>query len=173
MSATPPIAHQFLLCGSVIAGLLSVGCGKQTSPAPTGPQTKGNVNPATNSPAVKKKDTTPPKDSNDPLLKAIRGKGGLKAALESLGAAFTFDAETKLTRLSLDEVALTDDALTEIGKQTKLESLYLFDTKITDAGLKHLENLAALRILYLPGTGVTDGGVAALEKALPQCVICR
>lgn len=164
-------APYFVPGAIAIAGLIwIVACGKQ-SPTPPDPSAKPTSSSDANGSTTKPKVNEVPKNSNDPLLKAIREKGDLKAALETLKAKFTFDAENYLTHLSLDEVEVTDDALIAIGKQTKLEALYLFNTKITDAGLKPLEGLASLRILYLPGTGVTFGGVAALEKALPQCVV--
>ena len=166
-------APYFVPGAIAIAGLIwIVACGKQ-SPTPPDPSAKPTSSSDANGSTTKPKVNEVPKNSNDPLLKAIREKGNLKTALESLGADFTFDAENNLTHLSLDEVEVTNDALIELGKYSKLEALFLFSTKVTDAGLNPLEGLTALRILYLPGTGVSNSGVTALEKALPECVICR
>ena len=148
--------------GIIIAGLVAVGCGGSQENSVSEPE-RERTNPTPTQPAA----------TLNPLLKAIRERGNLKAALESLNADAIFDAENNLVSLALDEVAVSDDAMKVIGQQTKLRSLFLYNTQVTDAGLKHLTDLTELRILYLAGTAVTDVGAAELEQALPNCVIRR
>jgi hypothetical protein len=137
---------------------------EETYPTPKPPATPN----ASAQPNPKSK---PPKNSNDPLLNAIQDQGSLKAALETLQADASFDAEGQLYRLGLDRLPITDAALSVIAQQTQLRALYLFDTKITDAGLKQLEGLKELKILMLTGSQVSSAGVDALRTALPNCVI--
>ncbi len=115
--------------------------------------------------------STPPNNSEDSLLNAIRDQDSLKAALESLIADVTFGTEGNLIRLGLDSLPITDDALSVIAKKTHLRALYLCDTKISDAGLTQLERLKELKFLMLTGSLVSSAGADALQMALPNCVI--
>jgi hypothetical protein len=102
---------------------------------------------------------------------------------------------TKLRKLQLSDVLVTDDGLTYVKQLSNLESLALNRTQITDAGLRdiedltrltelnliqtkvtnvglvHLKRLTSLRELFLGGTQVTDEGVKKLQQALPDCRI--
>ena len=126
---------------------------------------------STNAPTQPKLKGNPPRNSGDPLLKAIRDQANLKSALESLHADATFDSEGNLFRLGLDSLPVTNDALPVIAKQTRLRALYLFDTKISEAGLKQLAGLKELKILMLTGSPVTSSGIDQLQMSLPNCVI--
>ena len=136
-----------IIIGSVIIAMLVVGgiIWNQRHSDPAFGMEESNPTPNANAqPNPKSK---PPKNSNDPLLNAIQDQGSLKAALETLQADASFDAEGQLYRLGLDRLP------------------------ITDAGLKQLEGLKELKILMLTGSQVSSAGVDALRTALPNCVI--
>ena len=128
-----------------------------------------------NVPSTNMPPTSPqiPAQTSDPLLRAIRQTGSLKAALASLGVDHRFDAGGNLLWIGLGNLKVGDDALAQLTGETKIHALYLYDTSVTDAGLKHLAGLSGLRILLLTASPVTDAGVAELEAALPDCVVIR
>jgi Leucine-rich repeat (LRR) protein len=68
---------------------------------------------------------------------------------------------TKLRRLGLADIKLTDDGLRRIEGLATLEILFLMENPITDAGLDHLRRMTKLQELGLGQTKVTDAG---LEK---------
>ena len=146
---------------------------KGASNAPARTNTTPRSVPSTNTPPTPT--TTPqlPAQTNDPLLRAIRQTGSLKAALASLGVDHRFDAGGNLLWLGLGNLKVGDDALAQLTGETKIHALYLYDTSVTDAGLKHIAGLSGLRILLLTASPVTDAGVAELEAALPDCVVIR
>ena len=172
-----PISRKAILIGSIlVTQVVIVGCDsdKDNSHSNSDHENK-NLTPeqpvTTNAPPQPKLKGNPPRNSGDPLLKAIRDQANLKSALESLHADATFDSEGNLLRLGLDSLPVTNDALPVIAKQTRLRALYLFDTKISDAGLKQLASLKELKILMLTGSPVTRSGVDQLQMSLPNCVI--
>ncbi len=61
---------------------------------------------------------------------------------------------------------ITDKGMESIAK-TKISRLFIARVAITDAGLKHLESMTTLRSLTLKDTDVTTEGLEALQKALP------
>jgi hypothetical protein len=71
----------------------------------------------------------------------------------------------------LNQNAITDAGLENIGNLTRLTDLMLRDTPTTDAGLKHLEQLHRLRMLDLTGTNTTEAAVQELQSKLPHCKI--
>lgn len=66
--------------------------------------------------------------------------------------------------LKLDDAAITDAAMIEIGKLTNLTRLQLSRTNITDKGLAALQDLQQLQSLNLVGTKVTGEGVLQIKK---------
>jgi Leucine-rich repeat (LRR) protein len=70
---------------------------------------------------------------------------------------------TKLRRLGLADVKLTDAGLKRIEDLTTLEILFLMENPITDAGLDHLQKMTKLKELGLGQTGITDAGLERLK----------
>ena len=172
-----PASRNTILIGSILLALwIIVGCdsGENNSYSDSDRE-NNNLTPeqsaSTYAPSQPNLKSNPPRNSGDPLLKAIRDQGNLKSALESLHADATFDSEGNLLRLGLDSLPVTNDALPVIAKQTRLRALYLFDTNISDAGLKQLASLKDLKILMLTGSPVTSSGIDQLQMSLPNCVI--
>lgn len=66
--------------------------------------------------------------------------------------------------LKLDDAAITDAAMDEIGKLPNLTRLQLSRTNITDKGIATLQDLQQLQSLNLVGTKVTTEGVLQLNK---------
>ncbi len=79
-------------------------------------------------------------------------------------------AAPKFSELWLEDTAIDDNDLREIGKIPGLRWLILSGTKVTDAGLAHLHGLQKLETLWLDRTGVTDDGVLGLA-GLPKMSI--
>ncbi|MCI0680508.1 MAG: protein kinase [Gemmataceae bacterium] len=77
----------------------------------------------------------------------------------------------RLKALALDGV--TDAGLKQLAGLKCLQYLHIRAANVTDVGLKDLAALEGLRGLDLRDTKVTDAGVATLQKALPDCRICR
>lgn len=152
-----------LLAGLLIAGLL--GCGEAPSPSSESAETEVPSN---------KPIPPPPPEipaSNDPYLKALAATSSLKEALNVLNAQYSFNSEGQLTRLALDEIAVTDDSLPALAKHKELRALYLYDTRVTDAGLAEIKPLKQLNILVLTGSPVSPEAVENLRTALPNCLI--
>ena len=76
-----------------------------------------------------------------------------------------------LTRLYLQQTAVTDQGVAGLSGLEFLEYLNLYGTAVSDSGLTSLASLPALRSLYLWQTGVTDEGVAGLQAAAPNLYI--
>jgi hypothetical protein len=172
-----PTSRKAIIIGSIFFATLVIdGCDSGQNNSNSDPD-RVNKNPApeqpvsTNALTQPNPTSNPPEKSDDPLLKAIRDKGNLKSALESLHADATFDSKGNLIRLGLDNLSVTDEAAPIIAKQTRLRALYLFDTKISDAGLKQLEGLDKLTILMLTGSPVTSSEIDQLQISLPECLI--
>ena len=152
----------WILCGAANF----VGCSKPSTPAaepPTGRDVSLSENPAPKTPPA------PP--SNDPYLKAVANHPTLADALDSLNAEYAFDGEGQLSRLALDDIAITDEAMPALAKHSELRALYLFNTLISDTGLAELKALKHLDILVLTGSPVSPEAVEALQTALPNCWI--
>lgn len=81
--------------------------------------------------------------------------------------------QKSLVRLHLEKTKVTDKGLEHLKGLENLEYLNLYGTEITDAGLPHLEGLKKLKSLYLWQTKVTDEGVKKLQEALPDLKIIR
>ena len=69
---------------------------------------------------------------------------------------------SELHTLLLNDAALTDAGLQNLGEHPKLEYLNLTNTSIGDAGLRCLKGLRGLHTLTLIGTEVSDKGVEHL-----------
>ena len=115
------------------------------------------------------------------------------AALEALAKL------PKLTRMSLQKNAFTDDGLAHLADMQQLRSLWIGMSKgkitdaglahlagledlheldvqksqITDAGLEHLKGMKNLRHLYLSTAPVTAEGLAGLREALPDLSVSK
>ena len=76
-----------------------------------------------------------------------------------------------LTRLRLQNTAVTDDGVARLAALPLLESLNLFGTRVTDAALEPLAAMKPLRAVYVWNTGVTGEGVARLKAARPTLVV--
>lgn len=70
---------------------------------------------------------------------------------------------TKLSRLGLADIRLSDAGLKRLAGMTQLEILYLMENPITDAGLDHLQRLTKLKELGLGQTKITDAGLERLK----------
>jgi hypothetical protein len=71
---------------------------------------------------------------------------------------------TKLRRLGLADIHLSNDGLQRLEGMTMLEILYLMENPITDAGLDHLRKLTRLKELGLGQTKITDAGLERLKN---------
>lgn len=74
---------------------------------------------------------------------------------------------SQLVWLKLGNTAISDSAMTAIGKLPVLIKLSLDNTQITDKGLSALQALSKLQYLNVTGTKVTAGGLLLL-KQLPE-----
>lgn len=72
--------------------------------------------------------------------------------------------KNQLVWLKLDNAAITDESLNQIGGFPALRKLQLSNTPITDKGLAKLQSLPELQSLNLVGTGVTAKGLVALKQ---------
>ncbi len=130
-----PTSRKAIFIGSIFFAALVIGGCDSGQNNSNSDSDRLNKNPApeqpvsTNALTQPNPTSNPPEKSDDPLLKAIRDKGNLKSALESLRADVTFDSKGNLIRLGLDNLSVTDEATPIIAKQTRLRALYLFDTK--------------------------------------------
>ena len=99
-----------IIIGIIILAVLAVGgiIWSQQHPDPALGREESNPTPkppgATNASTQPYPKGAPTKNSEDPLLNAIRDQGSLKTALETLQADATFDAEGQLYRLGLDRL---------------------------------------------------------------------
>jgi hypothetical protein len=75
---------------------------------------------------------------------------------------------TKLSRLSLSNTRVGDDALAIIGSLASVTDLDLSGTKVTDAGLPNLKSLSRLTWLGVYETSVTRAGGERLIAKLPK-----
>ena len=75
---------------------------------------------------------------------------------------------TNLSRLHLENTAITDAGVGRLRWNTALEYLNLYGTKVTDKGLDRLKTLENLRKVYVWQTAVTDAGAEAFAKANPD-----
>ena len=82
-------------------------------------------------------------------------------------------ALTRLESLRLRNTRITDVGAQELKGLTRLQILDLRWTYVTDAGLVPIKELTNLKELWLSDSKVTDAGVNELQKALPNCQICR
>ncbi len=55
----------------------------------------------------------------------------------------------------------------------EVEIVELSETQVADRGLEYIERMNQLQILELGATKVTDAGLKKLQRALPNCKICR
>lgn len=78
---------------------------------------------------------------------------------------------TNLEWLNLDNTQLSDAGLDHLAGMDKLTFLHLGSTYVTDAGLSKLAGLKSLKDLKLTRTAVTEDGVAELQKSLPDTEI--
>lgn len=85
-----------------------------------------------------------------------------------------FEKFENLSRLHLDQTAVSDAGLAHLTDLGRLEYLNLYaNENITDAGIEHLKQMESLRRLYLWQTKVTDEGATELQEALPELQIDR
>jgi hypothetical protein len=93
---------------------------------------------------------------------------GTQPLRDLLGSDFFTDVEG-LTFLNTE---LTDEDLADVASLTRLKRLSLVFVTVTDAGLSHLEGLTNLRSLFLiTNVSDDDDGVKKLKRALPKCEI--
>jgi Leucine-rich repeat (LRR) protein len=78
---------------------------------------------------------------------------------------------TTLESLNLDNTRLGDDGMVYLSGLTNLTFMHLGSTQITDAGLVHLEGLKALKDLKVTRTAVTQQGIDKLKEKLPNTEI--
>jgi hypothetical protein len=74
------------------------------------------------------------------------------------------DSSSSVTRVWLNDTAVSDADLACVARLRNLETLDLGWTPITDAGLAHLHGLEHLEELSLDGTKVTDKGLVHLQS---------
>ena len=98
---------------------------------------------------------------------------------ELVGCRLADDAAEALSQLELNELRLSDVAVSAVGWQSicqlrTLSSLSLYETPISDANLGQLRGLQGLAALRLDGP-ITDQGLACLAsfKTLQQLSLCR
>jgi hypothetical protein len=101
-----------------------------------------------------------PISTTSPLLR-VDFLTGVSACTDDKVAALLPLAEN-IAHLDLGRTAITDAALSTIGKMSRLAKLDLRQTKVTDAGLENLVALSRLSSVNLFGTGVTDAGIKTL-----------
>jgi hypothetical protein len=70
---------------------------------------------------------------------------------------------SKLRRLYLDEVPITDVAVADIARIPSLEELHIIDIDVTDDGARDLAKLYQLSILSLDGTRITGSSLKYLR----------
>lgn len=76
-----------------------------------------------------------------------------------------------VTRLRLQNTAVTDNGLARLAGLAHLESLNVFGTRVTDAALEPIAAMKSLRTVYVWQTAVTADGVARLKEARPTLVV--
>ena len=74
-------------------------------------------------------------------------------------------------QLSIQNAAITDDDLSELGNLGNLKQLHLVGTNFSDAGIAHVAELENLETLVISKTRVTVNGLNRLRGALPYCGI--
>jgi Leucine-rich repeat (LRR) protein len=80
----------------------------------------------------------------------------LRGFTDSHGFVAGLKGKTRLRRLWLPEVAVTDDEMAIIGGFADLELLKVDGRNITDRGFAHVANLKELSLLEMPGVRITD-----------------
>lgn len=76
-----------------------------------------------------------------------------------------------LTRLRLQNTAVTDTGIARLAGLAHLESLNVFGTRVSDAALEPIAAIKSLRAVYVWKTDVTAEGVARLKAARPTLVV--
>lgn len=84
-------------------------------------------------------------------------------AITSLGMPY-IALQKQVVSLHLESTKVRDQDLTYVATMPKLERLYLNYTQITDDGLKQVAQMPLLTKLALEGTKVSDRGVSLLAK---------
>jgi len=69
-----------------------------------------------------------------------------------------------LRELRLEDAAVTDAGLRQVGQLERLEILYVVKCGVTDRGLSALRQLSHLTWLHLEGTDVTADGLSLLDE---------
>jgi hypothetical protein len=95
----------------------------------------------------------------------IGGTRVTDAALESVARL------PNVTRLRLQNTAVTDKGIARLAGLAHLESLNVFGTRVTDAALEPMAAMMSLRTVYVWQTGVTAEGVARLKAARPTLMV--
>jgi uncharacterized membrane protein len=95
----------------------------------------------------------------------IGGTRVTDAALESVARL------PNVTRLRLQNTAVTDEGVARLAGLAHLESLNVFGTRVTDTALEPMAAMKSLRTVYVWQTGVTADGVARLKAARPTLVV--
>lgn len=82
---------------------------------------------------------------------------------------------TKLEKLNLWRVAITDEGVKPLEPLTKMKWLNLDNTQLSDAGLKHLSGMQQLEFLHLGSTAITNDGLSELTdlKSLKDLKVTR
>lgn len=78
---------------------------------------------------------------------------------------------TNLTLLQLNNTVITDKGLGLINNLNKLQSISLVGTKVTAKGVMQLQTIKSLQSIYLYQTGVNKNDWPALQKAFPKTEI--
>lgn len=95
-----------------------------------------------------------------------------RTELSDIGICAMFKDPTQpITHLHVDELDISDQAMSCVGQLSKLTWLGVYETKITNEGLLQLKNCKNLRFVSVGFTQVTDEGIRELEMALPDVYV--
>lgn len=78
---------------------------------------------------------------------------------------------TNLTRLSLDNTAVTDKGIVPLKGLLQLQYLNLSFSKVTEQGVQSLGELKNLKQLFLYHTNISPAGYDAIKKILPNAAV--
>lgn len=95
----------------------------------------------------------------------VGGKGITDAALTVIGQL------PNLTRLRVEQNAVTDEGIIELKKLRHLEYLNLYGTQITDKALATIKEIKTLNNLYVWQTGVSEEAIESLTKERPDLAV--
>jgi len=86
-------------------------------------------------------------------------------------ARLAYEDFSRITHVSVDGTAVTNDDLAQLGSLSHLQGIDISNTQITDAGLDHLAKNPNLQYVNAHKTNLTEGFVSDLRKRRPNLVV--